>query len=253
MSLNLSSFKVALDELSSSTKFDALVQAIQDAANNLGDPAYGAFAPGKIFDLSKIKQGGATPGQVLAWQTSNQWAPQSLVGGEWTLIADSTLGADTASFSFTSIPGTFRHLALVLYLRSDRAATTDTVGMRFNNDTAGNYDSYFVRADSAGPTDSGVETFAGTSMNGGDCTGNTATANVFSAHHFLIPHYAQAVNNKCYVEQSAIKFGTGAGNLRVDHAGGFWRSAVAITRIDLLPTSGGANWKSGSRATLYGL
>lgn len=79
MTVNLSAYKVALDELSSSTKFDALVQAVENGFNNLGDATYGAFAPGLIFDPAKLKQNAAGVGQALVWN-GTAWAPATIAG-----------------------------------------------------------------------------------------------------------------------------------------------------------------------------
>jgi len=79
MSLDLSAYKVGANELSSSTKFDNLVQAVQDALNNLGNATYGAFASGLIFDPAKLKQNAATNGQALAWN-GTAWTPTTIAG-----------------------------------------------------------------------------------------------------------------------------------------------------------------------------
>lgn len=251
MSLNLSTFKLAANELSSTTKFDSFVQAVQDALNHMGDTAYGAFAAGLIFDPAKIKQSGATSGQVLQW-SGTAYAPVTPAGSVYTLISDSTLGGDGV-FSFTSIAGTFKHLQLVCYLRTDRAATEDDLGIRFNNDTAANYDGYAFKASGTGPTTAAGEALAATSIkqtNG--CVGTNATANVFGSCTILIPHYAGTANQKVAQISISKKIGTATGNLHVMTGVGGWRSTAAITRVDLLPLVG-TNFKAGSRVTLYGL
>ena len=214
-----------------------------------GDLRNDNFSPSAGIALSKIAIGG-TPDGTKFLGDNGTWMPPA--GGGFTPIQDVLLAADGA-IAFTAIPGTYRHLQLVMYLRSDRASTLDAVGIRFNNDSTANYDSYFIQANGPTPTMTGTESFAGTSASNGDCAGNTATANLFSAHVITIPHYANTVNHKTFEGMNGIKIGTATGNIRAEQSLGAWRSAAAITQINVIPTAGGANWKAGSRATLYGL
>lgn len=251
MALDLSSYLLAADELSSVTKQNAMIQAVEDAANNLGSASYGAFASGLIFDPAKIKQSGASAGEVLMWDGS-AWTPTAAPGSVYTLISDSTLGSD-GTFSFTSIANTYKHLKLVCYLRTDRGSTQDDLGVRFNNDTAANYDGYAAQTNGTGPTSTGSEALAATSWkttNG--CVGSSATANVFGSAEITIPYYAGTSNQKAAHVSIAKKIGTSTGNLYVISGLGAWRSTAAISRVDLLPLVG-TNFKTGSRVTLYGL
>lgn len=252
MAVDYTAYKVAANEALSSTKFNNLVQALQDSENNIGDLTKMGFQAGKIFDLTMLKQGGATSGQALQWNGS-QWVPVTLGGTAFALISDSTLGADGV-FSFTSIPSTYRHLVMELYLRSDRAATEDSLGVRVNNDSAANYDAYMLKASGTTPTMAATENISGTSASFGlAIPGNNATANVFGSLWLVIPHYANTANNKIMHITGGKKIGTATGNLHSLLGLGAWRSNSALNRIDLLPTGGGTNFKTGSRATLYGI
>lgn len=251
MALDLSAYELGDDEPSSATKQNAMIQAIENAANNMGSASYGAFASGLIFDLAKIKQNGATNGQVPMW-SGTAWVPTTVAGSEYTLISDSLLVGD-GTFSFTGIAGSYKHLELVCYLRTDRAATQDDLGVRFNNDTTANYDGYAFQMNGTAPTTAGSETLAGTSITiSNGCVGSSATANVFGTAIIRIPHYAGTSNNKAASLQLSKKIGVAAGNLHVISGLGAWRSSSAITRVDLLPLVG-TNFKTGSRVTLYGL
>jgi hypothetical protein len=77
MALDLSSYKVAFQEGSSSTKFDNLVQAAQDSFNAIGDTSKMSWAAGLIFDPAQIKQNAAANNQALLWNGS-AWVPTSL-------------------------------------------------------------------------------------------------------------------------------------------------------------------------------
>jgi hypothetical protein len=164
-------------------------------------------------------------------------------------IAETVLGSSAATFDFTSIPATFRHLLLEIYCRGDAAAAAANVLLRFNNDSAANYDYQLLQA-SAGSA-SGVEAFAQTSTYLGNAPAANAPANVFGNTRADIPYYANSTNQKSVTSQSALKTGTTTGTLFSYCPAGFWRSTAAINRITLLLSSG--NFVSGSVATLYGL
>lgn len=80
MASDLSSYKVGSGEVASSSKFDNLVQAVQDALNAVGDQTKMAWAAGKIIDPVQIQQKGATSGQALVWNGTD-WAPATVGGG----------------------------------------------------------------------------------------------------------------------------------------------------------------------------
>ena len=63
---------------------------------------------------------------------------RSTLGIAVSLLADSTLGADAASFDFQSLATTHKHVVVVAALRgADSAGLTSRV--RFNNDSGNNY------------------------------------------------------------------------------------------------------------------
>jgi hypothetical protein len=137
----------------------------------------------------------------------------------------------------------------IIYARGDIAATTSSVLMQFNGDTAGNYDWQQLRG--AAATASASEAFANTTGVVGVSPGGTAGANLFGAISLFIPHYAGTTNNKTWVSTSFAKVGTTTGLVLRDDFGGGWRSSAAINRVTFLPTSG--NFVTGTRVTLYAL
>jgi hypothetical protein len=165
------------------------------------------------------------------------------------MIANSTLGGDAANIDFTSIPSHYAHLMLVCYLRGDTAAVTTNCNIRFNNDTAGNYDYQSVFGSAA--TASAAEAFAQAAAAIGTIPANSAGANLFDCITVEIAHYANSANNKASVSQWAMKYGTATTNMSAGTLAQFWRSNAAINRITLLPVAG--SFRAGSRITLYGL
>ena len=160
-------------------------------------------------------------------------------------ISDLLLAADTATFDFTSIPGTYKHLIIKLVGRMTGAVTDGVVTMKFNNDGGANYDwetqAGFTSTSSVGGTS------ADTSIRVGEVTGASATSGHVGAIDIDILDYAATTLFK-----GAITKGGRVGGTRFAFQNfGHWRSTSAITRVTLTPGSG--NWLAGSRATLYGL
>lgn len=54
-------------------------------------------------------------------------------------IYDTTLGVGAASIDVTGIVGSYAHLLIVAYVRSDTAASATGLLTRFNGDTGANY------------------------------------------------------------------------------------------------------------------
>ena len=175
------------------------------------------------------------------------WAAPAMVQ-----LYDSTLGVATASFDVSSISGAYNHLRLHLLIRGDTAAANTRFQMRFNNDTAGNYDWQRMFLAAAGPP-GGQESFAATSLEVGDIPAATSTASLFGQGVIDIAAYAQTTAHKLeqFSGTSIEGPGTGTGNMVLWSSGGRWRSTAAINRITIFPAAG--NFIAGSRLTIYGL
>jgi hypothetical protein len=162
-------------------------------------------------------------------------------------IFDSTLGSAQASFDLSSIPSSYGALIIALYARGDTAASATGVNLRFNNDSAANYDFQTVAGSAA--TASSGETFASTSASIGNMPAATAVGNLFSDVDVVIPHYAGSTNNKVLFSMTARKTSTTTGTMQVSDISAFWRSNAAINRVTILPAAG--NFVAGSRCTIY--
>lgn len=188
-------------------------------------------------------------GDVFTEAMWDTYIRDNLNTGVPVVLANSTLVAAAASISFTGINQTFAHLLVVAYLRGDTVAVSTNAMLRFNGDAGANYD--YQLLDGSAATASAGEAFAQTSLTAGLAAAASAGANLFSAHHITIPHYAQASNNKAASINSALKTGTASGNLVCRAVAGFWRSNSAITQVSLTPAAG--NFVAGSRVTIYGV
>lgn len=166
-------------------------------------------------------------------------------------IDDQLLGAGAASITFVNpLPTGFRHLLIEIYARGDTAATNVRVVIKFNNDSAANYDTQEYYASAA--TNNPSESLGVANPQPALIPANTATANYFGVASIRIPHYQSTVGNKVAISEwgmaSANTTGTGFRGMTMTK----WRTAgTAITRIDLSPLAG--NFVAGSLFTLWGI
>lgn len=173
-------------------------------------------------------------------------AAASATSSAMVLIQDQLLAADTATFDFTSIPGSYRHLLITLSGRMTGAVADDAVTMQFNADTGNNYIwQYDGYSSSAGSVGGGVT--GSTSVRVGELPGASATTGYTGSFDIRIADYAATTLFKSW-----HSVGHRASTTRFAfNNGGIWVSTSAITRVTITPSSG--NFLAGSRATLYAL
>jgi len=164
-------------------------------------------------------------------------------------IAEVTLGAATASISFTAIAADWSHLLVEVDARGDTAAVTTDLYVRLNGDTGANYDTQQFNAN-AGASNP-AESLAQTVIRLGQIPAASAPANLFSHRDIVISSYASTTREKVVTMRGSLKYGTATGNMQMLAHSGFWRSAAAITSVTLLLAAG--NFVAGTRATLYGM
>ena len=168
------------------------------------------------------------------------------------LIAKVSLGADAANIEFTSIPGTFTDLCILMSARSDRNSSPsmeDSLKIRINGDSASNYTSRLLY----GATNSNNVASASEATNYAVCyvtmTSTANTASTFGNAAIYIPNYTGTTNKSFTVEGVSEQNGANAG---IGVAACLWSSSSAITSVLLYPYHG-SNLKSGSSAFLYGI
>lgn len=187
------------------------------------------------------------PGDLLTSPLWNSFIRDNLDFGMVRPVGDVVLGSSAASVDFTSIPATFAHLLLVLYLRSDAGATSAALNLRLNNDSGANYDLDAISATSGAP--SGADSYAGGAISLPGISAGTAPADTFAPYLLFLPGYAGG-GNKTVVSVGGYKTGAVVGSLLTDIRTAYWRSNVAINRLTL--TTGG-NFVARSRVTVYGM
>lgn len=157
-------------------------------------------------------------------------------GSTYTPIATTTLGSNVASYTFTSISGSYTDLILVI------TGTTTTNGinywLQFNSDTGSNYSYTMILG-----TGSAASSGRSTSQTKWRVANNSSSTNT-TPTIVQIQNYSNTTTYKTGLARFGdASYGTWA-NV------GLWRSTSAITSITV---SSDTNLASGSIYTLYGI
>ena len=154
----------------------------------------------------------------------------------YTPIATQTLGSAAASVTFSSIPGTYTDLVLVLSVQD---ASGNSFALQFNGDTSTNYSRTRLLGD--GSATSSARTTNATSMVFNYV--GTITSE-FSASIANVMNYSNATTYKTALVRS------GAASVGTSASVGLWRSTSEITSITI---NAGSTFAVGSTFTLYGI
>jgi hypothetical protein len=155
-------------------------------------------------------------------------------------IATTTLGSAASSITFSSIPGTYTDLRLVVIVK---AVNSDTLKVRLNNDTGTNYSTTQLSGDGASAI-----SYRWTNSSSWFLWYNNAVSETqWEFHTWDIFSYTGSTNKTALSTRSADYNGSG----EVYRGASLWRDTSTINRIDvgLLNT----NMAIGTTATLYGI
>jgi predicted secreted protein len=159
-------------------------------------------------------------------------------------IATTTLGSDQASVSFSSFSG-YTDLRIVSVVRSSIAGQSDTLALRLNSDSGGNYSWTLLRGD--GSTASSLRSSNTTYLGIAEVIGASQTAGVFNVVTTDLMNYANTTTNKTAISRSSVALNYGAEAWVT-----MWRNTAAVTSLSLSMVNG-SNLLSGSTFTLYGI
>lgn len=162
--------------------------------------------------------------------------------GTYTLIDSTTLSTSATSVTFSSIPGTYTDLVVVI--RGTLVSTGNGIFVRVNSDTATNYSTTNINGNGTSATSS-RHTNNSNGMHIGSWQGGASASPMVSISHFL--DYANTTTFKTMVNRCSDP---GSG---VDAQVGLWRSTSAITSLTFRSDNTSNSFASGCNFRLYGI
>jgi hypothetical protein len=163
------------------------------------------------------------------------------------LIARQELTSAAASITFSSIPGTFTDLYLVLLLRRDSSSGTGTLKLNFNGVTTSTYSSR--RLEGTGSAVSSDSQSGATFIRIGQVGNSTNTADTFTSTAIYLPNYTASAAKSASSDSVTENNGTDAYQNII---AGLWSVTDAVTSLEIAP-EGSGSFVSASSATLYGI
>lgn len=160
-------------------------------------------------------------------------------------IATNTLGSNATFITFSSIPGTYTDLRLVLVARNATGYINNYFYLQFNGDNAGNYSETYMLGYGSNPVSSGSSSNTGLISLGGINGVDEVAFGLFTADIF---RYTGSDNKTVLTSRSADRNNT-SGDL--GRSVGLWRNTSAITSVRI--ANSGGFFAAGTTATLYGI
>jgi hypothetical protein len=174
-------------------------------------------------------------------------------GNTYTPIATNTLGSNTASYTFSSIPSTYTDLVIVMnYSTANVAGSAANVSgqLRINSDAGGSYSQTLVYG--FGATANSNPESNQTTYWIGDYGYLSSTSGVFGNTVLNFMNYANTTTYKTLLERTSNIDNAQGSALGAIASVGLWRSTAAITSITLM-LNGTNVYRTGSTFTLYGI
>jgi hypothetical protein len=162
-------------------------------------------------------------------------------GSTYTPLATTTISGTPASYTFSSISGSYTDLVLIGWVAPTLSTGTSLMGLQVNGATSGFSTTGVIGTGSAAQssrnTSSSVMTAMG--LNNGSGTGNIN----------FIANFMNYSNSSTY--KTIVVRGNNA-DAQTEATVSLWQSTAAITSI-LIKNTGGVNLTNGSTFTLYGI
>lgn len=210
---------------------------------------------------SPISVTGLTAGTAYTFKVkgtnTTATGPESSASGSLTLavppsyysIATSN-GGNAASFTFSSIPQTYKHLQIRGIGRTSRASLGDVIYLRCNGDTGSNYRAHvlWTNGTSLSSYDQGASTYMAFDT---PLAGSSANTNVFGSFIIDIFDYTSTNKNKVVRILSGYDNNSTTSLGQISMCSGLWLNTAAITSLTL-PVSFGS-LDSNSSFALYGI
>jgi hypothetical protein len=220
-------------------------------ASAVGDTAAtGSATTVALSDHRHSREAFGTPGAVTGGATAASGSATTIARSDHVhstasipvLLASTTLGSTTASVTFSSITGTYKHLNIVVSCRSTStfAGGYDIIVARFNGDTGSNY--YSTYDNTVAYTYLAIATIHNSqnfiysnALGMAECNVGRYTAGYYKVGRSLWGNPNSNTTNSLY--QSVYAY--------------MWKSTAAITQVDVFLQTG--SFAAGSQIDLYGL
>lgn len=163
------------------------------------------------------------------------------------LIATTAGTGSSGNITFSSIPGTYKHLQL-RWTAKNTANNSPTVKLRFNSDTGSNYARHVLRGEGSGSplvyqasSQTAIDLFYATSYNVG--------TSVYATGVLDILDYAQTTKNKTV--RTFFGVNDASTGTYVNIGSGLWNSTAAVTSLSFNAEMD--SFTTASRFSLYGI
>jgi hypothetical protein len=165
-------------------------------------------------------------------------------------IATITPSVSATGVSFTSIPGTYKHLQIRLtYKDTTTSNQTTDLTIQFNNSSTG-YAYHFINAQGSGITADGSTSQPYIDF---ECGGNSAAGmtNIVGVGIIDLHDYASTTKNKTVRMFGGMNANSTSTTHKLTFYSGLWNNTAAINRIDL--NAGYSGMATGTTFALYGI
>ena len=154
-------------------------------------------------------------------------------GATYTPIATTTLGSAAASYTFSSINGSYTDLVLVIQ-GTWSGVDYEAVALQFNGDTGSNYSRTLLSGNGS------------TASSSREATSNWGALGIDQSNSiFHIMNYSNVTTYKTVISRA------NSASYQTRTTVGLWRSTSAITSV--LAKMASANFSAGTTFTLYGI
>jgi hypothetical protein len=184
----------------------------------------------------------------VASAASNSITPAAQ--GSFESIATITLTGNAASFEFTSIPQTYKHLQIRGLFRSDYGATGAGGYLEFNGNASGTYRAHALYMNGDGAVGSYGSGALSVGTYWGIDTAAASPADTFGVDIADILDYTNTNKNRVVKIYSGSAQNGSASRNQLN--GGLYVSTTAVTSLKI-KFGGAAQWVAGSTVALYGI
>jgi hypothetical protein len=173
--------------------------------------------------------------------------------GSFDSIATATVSGSSNTITFSSIPGTYKHLQLRILARGTAtggSADPLILFVRANSDTGTNYANHRLVGNGATVAVGGSA--SQTRMTPAVYADSGYPANVYGAIILDILDYSSTTKNKTLRTISGVENNSGTASSQLNLRSDLWISTAAITTLTI-ENNGGDNFNSNSTFSLYGI